>query len=93
MDALTDPAETALHAEIQRRRPVIAAAVAQGDGYRRAFAEAAAFAPAVAKFFDDVMVMADEPGLREARLRLLRHLESLILQLADISEMVPQSDT
>ncbi len=93
MDALTEPAETALYAEIQRRRPVIQAAVAQGDGYRKAFAEAAAFAPAVAKFFDDVMVMADDPGLREARLRLLRQLESLILQLADVSEMVPQSDT
>ena len=93
MDALIDPAETALYAEIQQRRPVIDGAVAQGDGYRKAFAEAAAFAPAVAKFFDDVLVMADEPGLQEARLRLLRQLESLILQLADVSEMVPQSDT
>ncbi len=93
MAALTDPAETALHDEVQRRRPVIEQAVAQGDGYRKAFAEAAAFAPAVAKFFDDVMVMADEPGLREARLRLLRQLEALILQLADVSEMVPQSDS
>jgi glycyl-tRNA synthetase beta chain len=66
--------------------------VAAGDGFRRAFAEAAAFAPAVSRFFDDVMVMADDPAVREARLRLLRRLESLILQLADVSEMVPQSD-
>ena len=93
MAALVLPAEMALLEEIERRRPVIDSAVAQGDGYRKAFAEAAAFAPAVAKFFDDVMVMADEPGLREARLRLLRRLEFLILQLADVSEMVPQSDT
>jgi glycyl-tRNA synthetase beta chain len=83
----------ALLDEIQRRRPIIDSAVAQGDGYRKAFAEAAAFAPAVARFFDDVMVMTDEPGLREARLRLLRRLESLILQLAAVSELVPQSDT
>ncbi|MEP7117031.1 MAG: glycine--tRNA ligase subunit beta [Acidobacteriota bacterium] len=93
LDRLTEPAETALLAEIQRRRPAIDAVVAAGDGYRKAFTEAAAFAPAVAKFFDDVMVMADDPEVREARLRLLRRLESLILQLADVSEMVPQSDT
>jgi glycyl-tRNA synthetase beta subunit len=44
----------------------------------------------VAKFFDDVMVMADDVKLRDARLRLLRRLESLILQLADVSEIVPE---
>ncbi len=50
--------------------------------------------PTVAKFFDDVLVMADEPGLREARLRLLRQLEALILSNSrDVSEMVPQSDS
>ncbi len=92
LDALREPAELALRDDIDRRRPAIDNAVAQGDGYRKAFGEAAAFAPAVAKFFDDVMVMADDPAVREARLRLLRRLESLILQLADISEMVPQSD-
>jgi glycyl-tRNA synthetase beta chain len=47
----------------------------------------------VAKFFDDVMVMADDPAVREARLALLRRLEALILQLADVSEMVPTSDS
>lgn len=92
LDALREPAELALRDELARRAPVIEAAAASGDGYRKAFAEAASFAPAVATFFDDVMVMADDPAVREARLRLLRRLESLILQLADISEMVPQSD-
>jgi glycyl-tRNA synthetase beta chain len=93
LSGLGEPAELALLADLERRRPVIDQAVAAGDGYRRAFAEAAAFGPAVAKFFDDVMVMADDPAVREARLRLLRRLEALILQLADVSEMVPQSDT
>ncbi len=88
---LTEPAEVALLAEVTRRQPVIESALASGD-YRRAFAEAAAFGPSVARFFDDVMVMADEPAVRQARLRLMRQLESLILQLADVSEMVPQSD-
>jgi glycyl-tRNA synthetase beta chain len=86
---LTEPAEKALAAEVDRLQPVIAAAVASGTGYRQAFAEAAKAGPAVAKFFDDVMVMADDPKLRDARLRLLRRLEGLILQLADVSEIVP----
>jgi len=91
--ALTEPAELALARELAERRPVIAGAAAAGDGYRKAFAEAAAFGPAVAKFFDDVMVMADDPAVRQARLSLVRQLESLILQLADVSEMVPQSES
>lgn len=93
LTALSEPAEVALRDEIARRTPAIRSAVEAGDGYRKAFNEAAAFGPAVATFFDDVMVMAEDPAVREARLRLLRRLEALILQLADISEMVPQSDT
>ena len=87
---LTEPAEKALAAEVDRLQPVIEAAVTAGTGYRQAFGEAAKAGPAVAKFFDDVMVMADDPKLRDARLRLLRRLEGLILQLADVSEMVPE---
>ncbi|MEZ5418789.1 MAG: pyruvate, phosphate dikinase [Vicinamibacterales bacterium] len=44
---LSEPAELALADEIEARRPIIDAAVRAGDGYRRAFVEAAAFAPAV----------------------------------------------
>ena len=87
---LAEPAETALAAEIDRLEPVIASASASGTGYRQAFAEAAKAGPAVAKFFDDVMVMTDDAKLRDARLRLLRRLEGLILQLADVSEIVPE---
>ena len=89
---LAEPAEKALAAEVDRVRPVIAAAVKAGTGYRQAFAEAAKAGPAVAKFFDDVMVMAEDPKLRDARLRLLKRLEGLILQLADVSEIVPEAD-
>jgi glycyl-tRNA synthetase beta subunit len=36
--------------------------------------------------------MADDPKLREARLRLMKRLEGLILRLGDISEIVaPES--
>ena len=92
LSQLTEPAELALLAELQRRRPAIESAVASGTGYRLAFTEAAAFGPAVAKFFTDVMVMTDKPELQRARLRLMRQLETLILTLADVSEIVPQSD-
>ena len=57
----------------------------------RAFAEAAKLGPTVAKFFDDVLVMAEDPTLRAARLRLMKRVETLILQLADVSEIVPES--
>jgi glycyl-tRNA synthetase beta chain len=87
---LTDDAELALATEVDRLAPVIEAAVSSGTGYRQAFAEAAKTGPAVAKFFDDVMVMTDDAKLRDARLRLLRRLEGLILQLADVSEIVPE---
>jgi glycyl-tRNA synthetase beta chain len=87
---LAEPAEKALAAEIDRLTPVIETAVATGTGYRQAFAEAAKTGPAVAQFFDAVMVMAEDVKLRDARLRLLKRLEDLILQLADVSEIVPE---
>jgi len=85
---LVEPAELALLAEIEQRAPVIDRAVATGGGYREAYQEAAKFEPAVAKFFTDVFVMAEDPVLRQARLQLMKRLERLILQLGDISEIV-----
>lgn len=87
---LTDPSEQALFDEVERRRPVIESAIADGDGYREAFSAAALIKPAVDRFFDDVLVMAPDPRVRETRLVLLRRLELLILQLADISAIVPE---
>ena len=87
---LTEPAEKMLLDDLERRRGVIEKAVATGEGYREAFAEAARFKPAVDRFFNDVLVMAPDPAVRESRLRLLRRLEVLISNLADISEIVPE---
>ena len=91
-DEPPEPAEAALAAELERRRPAIAAAVAAGTDYHAAFAEAAAFGPAVDRFFTDVLVMAGDPGLRRRRLVLLKRLEHLILQLADVSALVKDAD-
>ena len=90
---LRDPAERALLDELAKRRPIIEDVLASGTGYRRAFAEAAAFGPAVDRFFTDVFVMVDDPALRRGRLRLVTHLARLILTLADISEIVPQTES
>ncbi|MGH9175764.1 MAG: DALR anticodon-binding domain-containing protein, partial [Vicinamibacterales bacterium] len=87
---LSEPAEVALLAEIQERAPAIESAVTTGQGFRQAFGEAAKLGPTVATFFDDVLVMADDARLRDARLRLMKRLETLILQLADVSEIVPE---
>ncbi len=84
------PAERMLLDEIEHRRGIIDGAVAAGDGYREAFAEAARFKPAVDRFFNDVLVMDPNPTLRTNRLRLLRRLQNLLLTLADISEIVPE---
>ena len=61
---------------------------AQRGDYREAFAGVASLQPAVAKFFDDVLVMAEDERVRAARLGLVASLRGLILDIADISEMV-----
>ena len=88
---LTEPAELALLEELAARRSVIDVAVEQGSGFREAFAEAAGLGPAVDRFFTEVFVMADDPALRRARLRLMQQVEQVILQLADVSEIVREA--
>jgi glycyl-tRNA synthetase beta subunit len=88
--SLQHASELALLDQIEKRRPVIEGAVAVGDHYQRALSEASGFKPYVDKFFADVRVKTDDVRLTQARLRLLRRLESLILKLADISEIVAE---
>ncbi|HEY0876413.1 MAG TPA: glycine--tRNA ligase subunit beta [Vicinamibacterales bacterium] len=88
---LTEPAEGALLAELDTRRPRIEAAAAAHD-YKKAFTEIAALRAPVDRFFTEVFVMADDPRLRTARLTLMAGLRDLILDLADISEIVPQTE-
>jgi glycyl-tRNA synthetase beta chain len=83
---LIEPAEQALLAAVNQAGPAIRAAAATGD-YRKAFADIGTLQPAVAKFFDDVLVMAEDERLRAARLALVATLRDLILEIADISEI------
>ena len=89
--ALAEPAERALLTELDHRRPRIAQAAAGAD-YRRALIEISGLRPVVDTFFTDVFVMADDARLRTARLTLMAELRDLILELADISEIVPQTE-
>jgi glycyl-tRNA synthetase beta chain len=88
--SLKEPAELALLSEVEARAPGIQRAAERAE-YREAFAAIAAFQPVVAKFFDDVLVMADDEALRTARLALVARLRDLILDIADISEIVTES--
>jgi glycyl-tRNA synthetase beta chain len=88
--SLKEPAELALLADVDARAPAIKRA-AQRAEYREAFAAIAALQPVVAKFFDDVLVMADDEKVRSARLALVARLRDLILDIADISEIAPDA--
>jgi glycyl-tRNA synthetase beta chain len=89
--AIVEPAERALLDELDARRPRIEAASARSD-YRAAFTEIAGLRAAVDRFFTEVFVMADDVRVRDARLTLMADLRDLILHLADISEIIPQTE-
>lgn len=89
---LKAPAETALLQELRQRAPVIDSVLKSGEDSRRAFVEAAQFGPAVDRFFTEIFVMVEDPLLRKARLRLMKRLEQLILRIADISEIVSETE-
>ena len=89
--ALTEPAEQALLDELDRRRPAIEQAAGAAD-YRKAFTEITGLRAAVDRFFTEVFVMAEDARVRNARLKLMADLRDLILQFADISEIVPQTE-
>ena len=52
-----------------------------------ALLQAAAVAPVVARFFDDVMVVADDDAVRGNRLRLLLDVRDRLGRLGDLSQI------
>ena len=53
----------------------------------RGAAELARLRPSVDRFFDKVLVMADDPALRDARLGLLARLEEQLVEVADFTKV------
>ncbi|ELS31742.1 MULTISPECIES: glycine--tRNA ligase subunit beta [Pseudanabaena] len=76
-DTLTDPAEQALYQAIAAL-PNQPSDVQLMEGIK-------AIAPILAKFFDDVLVMAEDPQVRQNRLNLLGFIRNYSRQLADFS--------
>ncbi len=86
--SLKEPAELDLLTGLEARWPKIQAALRQ-EQYLDAMNQVAHLRAPVDRFFVDVLVMADDPALRHARLALLAALRHTVEQIADISEIVP----
>jgi glycyl-tRNA synthetase beta chain len=86
---LTEPAEIALLREFDARLPAIESAVAE-ERYAEAMRELGALSGPVDRFFVDVLVMAEDRTVRQARLALLTALRGVILDIADIAEIAPE---
>jgi len=83
---LADGAEHDLWLAFQKLDPVVDAHFARND-YSGALLALASTKPVVDRFFDDVMVMADDPAVRANRLALLRGVAQTMNRVADISKL------
>ena len=83
---LQDEAEKRLLAELERVEQEVGARRAARD-YPAVLRNVAALEPAVARFFDEVLVMADDAALRANRLGLMRRVGALFQDLADFRKI------
>jgi glycyl-tRNA synthetase beta chain len=83
---LTDGPEHDLWLAFQHLTPVVDDHCEKGD-YTAALKALATAKPAVDRFFDGVMVMADDPAVRANRLALLRGVAATMNRVADISKL------
>ncbi|MEE2839166.1 MAG: glycine--tRNA ligase subunit beta [Acidobacteriota bacterium] len=90
-DNLADPEEHALFNAYVKIRPSVEHNVQEGN-YDIALREIAGLRETVDSFFDKVLVMTDDEGLKNNRLRLLHDISQLCLSIADISEVVREKD-
>jgi glycyl-tRNA synthetase beta chain len=79
---LTDGAERHLHAELRRVEQEVEALRAARD-YAAVLRTVATLGPAVARFFDDVLVMAEDAAVKANRLGLLKRVGALFQDVAD----------
>ena len=79
-------AEHDLYATMQTLLPIVHDHVGRGD-YTAALRALASARGPVDRFFDDVMVMADDRAVRANRLALLRGLSEAMNQVADLSKL------
>ena len=84
LTACVEPAEKALAEAVLALRTEVQPLIAQGD-YTAVLDKLANLRAPVDSFFDNVMVNAEDPTLRQNRLAILNTLQDLFLQVADIS--------
>ena len=84
LTACVEPAEKALAEAVLALRTEVQPLIAQGD-YTTVLDKLANLRVPVDSFFDNVMVNAGDPALRQNRLAILNTLQGLFLQVADIS--------
>ena len=84
LTACVEPAEKALAETVLALRTEVQPLIAQGD-YTAVLDKLANLRAPVDSFFDNVMVNAEDPALRQNRLAILNTLQDLFLQVADIS--------
>jgi glycyl-tRNA synthetase beta chain len=83
---LQEPAEKKLAETLDAMTEKLAPLI-QTNQYGKALTELAGIKDTVDAFFDKVMVMCDDPALKNNRLALLYHLNQLFLRIADISRL------
>lgn len=83
---LADGAEHDLYLAFQKLDPAVTANCEAGD-YATALMALATAKPAVDRYFDDVMVMDDDPAVRANRLALLSGVAATMNRVADLSKL------
>jgi glycyl-tRNA synthetase beta chain len=83
---LQDSAELALFDALDNARQKVAPMLAV-QSYAQVLNELADLRDPIDRFFDSVMVMADDEAIRDNRLALLSELRALFLHVADISQL------
>ena len=86
LNAFESPCEQSLADALESARKDSAPLLAQGD-YTQALCRLAALKDPIDGFFEGVMVLADDPGVRSNRLALLSRVASLFQATADISKL------
>lgn len=76
-----EPAEIALYERFYGVKEALGQLAARG-AYAEAFAELAGLAPLLGRFFDEVLVMAEDDAVRTRRLRLMRDISDTCSALA-----------
>ena len=84
---LQDDAEKQLYDRITEAEPNFGQSIQERD-YAKLLTQLAALQPAIDVFFDDVLVMAEEPALRANRLALLNRIGQNIYAVADLTQLV-----